>query len=266
MPEKCPNCGSKHLSEDSGLPGSEVKAVCKDCGRVFRSSEDLEIDGFEPKTEPEADSKSPKEPEWSGVSKVSDGTEANVARGLEILEEFSDRLSVSKSVRKLSAELYAEAMTEGSTTGRDLKTIVAVCLRAAMHQQGETYPDSRISEVSNVEQDSLSNLSKALHRELGLEKHIPKPTDHISYLSEELDIEEEVKEKARGILQNIDQKSVSGRSPVSYAAAALYIGSTGDLTQREVAIAAGITTETVRVRLRDLEEYRVPHQYSDGGD
>ncbi|MCX2819788.1 transcription initiation factor IIB family protein [Haladaptatus sp. F3-133] len=252
MFDSCPQCGSDELSDGSELPGDEVEAVCNDCGRIFYSLGGFDSD--QPDTELQSSPDTPEDTQWSEVSKISDGTEANVSRALEYLEQFSDELSVSDSVRKLSAEFYAEAMSKGLTAGRSMKLVVTVCLRAAMHKEGAIRPDLEISKVGDLDQAKISNFSREITHELGIENSIPTPEDHISYLSDELSVDAETEDRSREILRNVEQASTSGKSPVSYAAAALYLGSEGDVTQREVAIASGVTTETVRVRLRDLED------------
>jgi transcription initiation factor TFIIIB Brf1 subunit/transcription initiation factor TFIIB len=259
MFDSCPQCGTDELSDGSELPGDEVEAFCNDCGRIFYSLEDFDFD--QSNTEVQSSTGTPEDTQWSDFSRVSNGTEANVSQALEYLEQFSDELSVSTPVRKLSAEFYAEAMTKGFTTGRSMKIVVAACLRAAMRKKEAIRPDSEIAKVSDINQGKISNFSRELTRDLGIENPAPTPEDHISYLSDELSIDAEAEDKSREILRNVEKDSISGKSPISYAAAALYLGSESGVTQREVAIASGVTTETVRVRLRDLEDQNNSRDY-----
>jgi transcription initiation factor TFIIIB Brf1 subunit/transcription initiation factor TFIIB len=48
--------------------------------------------------------------------------------------------------------------------------------------------------------------------------------------------------------------ALNGKSPPGVAGAALYLASDSGVTQREVARTAGVTKETIRVRLNALRE------------
>lgn len=252
MSPECPQCGETGVSRLSGTSDEEDTEVCEECGHILGSpiaGENPRV-GFEPDASTITDSGSP----WSGFSTVSDGTEANIARALAQVDSVASALSVSEGVKKHSAELYAEAMIEDFTEGRKMKNVVAACVRIATHKEAEVYPDSEIVDATGVNHDTLKNTSKALHRELKIPQRIPVAGDYLTYLSGELGVGESGVEEAVEILQEVDPMLMSGKSPISYAAASLYLASGREVTQREAAVVAGITTETVRVRLRELEE------------
>lgn len=253
MNSECPQCGEAGVSRLSGPSNGRDTKVCEECGHVLGSpiAGENSRSGIEPPSEV-TDSGSP----WSAFSSVSDGTEANIARALAQVDSVASALSLSGGVRKRSAELYAEAMVEDFTEGRKMKNVVAACVRIATHKEGEIYPDSEIVDATGVDHDMLKNTSKSLHRELEIPQTIPTPGDYLTYLSGELGVDESEVEEAVGILQGVDPMLMSGKSPISYAAASLYLASEREVTQRKVAVVAGITTETVRVRLRELEEDR----------
>jgi transcription initiation factor TFIIB len=77
--------------------------------------------------------------------------------------------------------------------------------------------------------------------------------DYLPYLTQEVEMDSVP--EARKILESAhDQGLVSGRSPLGFAGAALYVVNEKDLTQREIADAAGVTGETIRVRVKELRE------------
>jgi transcription initiation factor TFIIB len=265
MNSECPQCGEAAVSLLSGPSNGGDTKVCEECGHVLGSptSNENPASGIEHDDSTITDSGSP----WSDFSTVSDGTEANIASALAQMDSVARLLSLSEGVRKHSAELYAEAMVEDFTEGRKMKNVVAACVRTATHKEGEIYPDSEIVNSTEVDYDTLKNTSKALHRKLEIPQSIPAADDYLTYLSDELGVDKSRAEEAVGILQGVDPMLMSGKSPISYAAACLYLVSKKEVTQREVAVVAGITTETVRVRLRELEEERQKGDLEDrGGD
>jgi len=258
MVSNCPQCGEESISSVSGAPEGKSTEACENCGYVVGSptatSDEVESYEFDTRLDWGDDGSARSKEAWMDFSTVSNGTEANLARSLARIEEVANQLGLSDAVRKCSAELYAEAMVEGSTDGRDTKSVVAACIRIATRQKDEIYPDSRITEASGIEDDVLRKLSKKLRRELDIPQTIPTPADYVSYLSTELGVDESAVEGALQILEEVGASRKSGKSPISYAAASLYLASDEEVTQREAAIAAGITKETVRVRLREIEE------------
>jgi len=247
----CPLCGGNELN-DSNL---ENNSVCSNCGLVI--SDELSIDPTQLRK-----LGSPEEQfTWSEHYKVSSSTEQQVASALSFLEDIADRLSLSIEARERAAELYGQAAIQNATDGRLAALVVAAVIVHTTRELCSPLPIGRISGAADVEIRSLEKLVRKLPRELEFEPRACRPAEYLPYLCGELDLGSIVSEQARDLISELEGAGLtSGRHPLGIAAAAVYRASDGAVTQRAVAAVAGVTEETVRVRLLDYRELRCDYE------
>jgi len=247
----CPLCGSAEL-DDFTL---ESNLVCSNCGLVI--SDELTIDPTQLRQlgTPE------EQLTWAEHYKVSSSTEQQVASALSFLEDIANRLSLSTEARERAAELYGQAAIQNATDGRLAALVVAAIIVHTTRELRSPLPIGRVSGAADVEIRSLEKLIRKLPRELEFEPRACRPAEYLPYLCEELEMDSSVSEQAQELLSELERAGVtSGRHPLGIAAAAVYRASDGVVTQRAVAAVAGVTEETVRVRLLDHQELEEYHE------
>jgi|GEM_PF-1576833 len=235
---ECPACRSRQI--DDSIP--TVDPICSECGAVITADFDAVIDIDEPKQQEEVT--------WTDHYTVQNSTEQQVATAFEFLEELSDRLSVPTEIRKRAAERYGEAAIEKTTDGRPTETVVAGVLTIAGRELGRPHPVGRVAEVADIEVRELRRALSALRRDLLLET-VCQPEAYLVELSPLLGVDSSTTADAKRILSGIPNHHIGGKHPAAVAGAALYVSADGEITQREVAQATGVTTETVRLRVKE---------------
>lgn len=250
---ECPGCGETSFDESFDV----VDQFCENCGAVVPDVEDVEelpsipeYDSFD------QDSGAGSMPDsWTDWYSVSNSTEQRVATAFEYLETIANSLDLSTETRIRGAELYSDASIELATDGRSSEATVAALLYLATRDNQEPRPVSTFSQVIERDDSEIKSLARSLQRELKLELPIPQPKGFLPYLAAELDYADEVRENARDVISEISEdEMITGKNPVSIAGAALY--REGDQhSQRDIAQAAGVTKETIRKRLNEIENH-----------
>lgn len=238
----CPSCGETAL--DESIPG--IEPICRSCGLVI--SENTAIPIIESLSQKETE----KTLTWSEYYNVRNSTEQQIAAAFEELEEVGDRLGIGVSERERAAELYVEAAVEAATDGRPTALVIAAILVHATRLERTPRPLGCIAGAADVEVKSLSRIVRTLPEEVGFESITPIPQEYIPWLCAQLDAPPEVAPEATSIADELANEGlISGRHPVGVAAASIYMAVEGSITQRAIANIAGVTEETIRVRIAD---------------
>jgi transcription initiation factor TFIIB len=195
---------------------------------------------------------------WQTRTRISDGTERNLAMALSALDQMSSALSLPKNVRETAAVIYRKAVRKKLIRGRTIEGVTAAVLYAACRQCNVPRTLEEISNTAQMKKKEIGrNYRNILHR-LELKLLPTTPQDYISRFCSELKLSSDVQAKTLEILQeSMHQELTSGRGPTGIAAASIYIASVlcGERrTQREVAEVAGVTEVTIRNRYKEIAE------------
>lgn len=249
---ECPGCGSSSFDDSIDV----VDGFCENCGAVIPDAENTDdLPSFpEYDAVDELDAADSIPESWTEWYDVTNSTEQQVATAIEYLERISDSIRHSNETRTRAAELYCEASLDLATDGRPTDTTVAALLYLAARDTDEPRPATAYTQEIEREDAEIKSLARSLQRELELELPIPDPSNYLPYLSEELDLGEEIFENATNVLNSVIQNGgMGGKNPVSIAGAAVYKVDDHH-TQREISQVAGVTKETIRKRLNELED------------
>ena len=288
---KCPECGSTHLSRDY----SRAELVCRDCGlvidqdiidhgpewRAFDSDQrekrartgapmtytihDKGLSTMIGWTNRDAYGKSIptknraqlfRMRKWQARTRISDGTERNLALALSNLDRMSSGMGLPRTVRETAAMIYRKAALKNLIRGRSMEGVSAAALYAACRQCHVPRTLDEISSIARMSRKDVGRNYRYVARELGLKLMPTTPQDYISRFCSELKLSGDVKAKTIEILKEAaDKELTSGRGPTGIAAASLYIATVlcGERrTQREIADVAGVTEVTIRNRYKEL--------------
>ena len=288
---KCPKCGSTHLTKDY----SRAELVCEKCGLVIDAEimdQGPEWRAFDSEQrEKKARTGSPmtytlhdkglsttigwqnrdaygksiptrnraqlyRLRKWQTRTRISDGTERNLALALSALDRMSSSLSLPRNVRETAAMIYRKAVRQKLIRGRSIEGVTAAVLYAACRQCNVPRTLEEISSVAQMKKKEIGRNYRNISRKLELKLLPTTPQDYISRFCSQLKLSNDVQVKTTEILKQAAKKELtSGRGPTGLAAAALYIASVlcGERrTQREVAEIAGVTEVTIRNRYKEL--------------
>jgi len=193
---------------------------------------------------------------WQTRTRISDGTERNLAQALSALDRMSSSLSLPRNIRETAAIIYRKAVRQKLIRGRSIDSVTAAVLYAACRQCNVPRTLEEISNVSNIKKKEIGRNYRNISRQLKLKLLPTTPQDYVSRFSSRLKLSGEVQAKTYEILKKAGREELtSGRGPTGLAAAALYIASVlcnERRTQREVAGMAGVTEVTIRNRYKEL--------------
>ena len=244
----CPACETSQFETSEGIP----VPTCSGCGLVISE----EVDS--PPEPDDTDDSSPNQPTWSEIYAITNETEKQVAEALDCLIDVSEELSLSADTILAGTELVADAAVRRLADGRSWELIVAAAACLGARSEGEPRPTRIIANTVDVEPNRLRHGVRLLQRELNHEYTQACPTDYLPYLCNTLSLTEDVEDRSRDLLAACDGRFVTeGTAPVGVAGAVVYVAADGRTTQRAVADAAGVTQETIRVRLSDLRNMSV---------
>jgi transcription initiation factor TFIIB len=244
----CPVCEATDLEADVyGFDG-----LCQACGFVIQDTNTQdELPDWVGGTESTAPAK---HTSWQEHCQVTNATEAQLADAFGLIEEFSDHLPLPTDQRAAAAEAYGRAFRAELTDGRATEDMIAACLRVGSVQNDMPIPTGRLTALESVSKTTFRACRQDIQSELEYPTVAVSPAKYRWLFEAELDVAASTLSEAQSFLESISDETVLvGKSPAGIAAAGLY-WTADDITQQAVADVAGVTTETIRLRVTDFEE------------
>lgn len=278
---KCPRCGKNSILFDD----STGEKFCSYCGYVI--SEDVGQKSFSdnlPNNSPKTSSPisdigsatiNPKDKDAFGKSvsksmggsikriskldsraKTHSSTEKNFKQADIEINKLKDKLSLSDPIIEKTKRIYKKAIDRKLTKGYSIKGLVGACLYASCKNSEIPRTMNEICNTINIKKNDVSRCYKLIVREFDLQIPVTDPIKHISKIASAVEVSEKTKRKAISILKEAMKAGVNvGKEPIGIIAGVLYLAgiSTDELkTQKEIAIASGITEVTIRKRCEDI--------------
>ncbi|HEX2558133.1 MAG TPA: transcription initiation factor IIB [Nitrososphaera sp.] len=181
----------------------------------------------------------------------------NLNKAMREIRRITEILGISMPVAERAAYIYRKALDKGLIKGRSITGIVAATIYIACKDTGTPRSIHEIQEViGNADRKNIAYYYKFLLREMKIHVPLPVPSNSISRIADKACLSEKTVRKALEILSLVgDSAMLSGKNPVSLAAAALYLSTieTSEYTtQLRIAIAADVSTVTVRKRCLEI--------------
>ncbi len=283
--EACPDCGHKNffLNREKG------EAICRNCSCVVEDSiVDLGRDSVafdEDTLESNTRTGAPFDPRIANnlsttigsqddIRKLSGKSKAMVSRlrkkhswantsfehslnhAMDHLRMLSGKLDLPRAVEKEAAMIYRRAAEKGLTLKRSKEDIMvgAVFVACKLHSIPRSMKE--IAREGKADLKILGKTYKLLLRELDIRIMPTSPHDCISKFANQLKLSPKTQTASVKMVEKMQKQGLlSGLSPLSIAASALYISCITEKerrTQKEVASATGITEATLRARCRRI--------------
>ncbi|MEM2136582.1 MAG: transcription initiation factor IIB [Candidatus Methanomethylicia archaeon] len=195
---------------------------------------------------------------WQRRVRISDATERNLAFALQEIERISSQIGLPKSVHEEAALIYRKAVEGKLVRGRSIESMAAAAIYAACRRYNIPRTLDEITKVSRVGKKDIGRSYRFMAKELIKKINPTNPVEYIPRLVSQLGLFGETQTKAKIIVDAAKMSGLtSGRGPIGVAAAAIYVASVildEKRTQREIAMAAGVTEVTIRNRYKELTE------------
>jgi transcription initiation factor TFIIB len=194
---------------------------------------------------------------WDTRSKFRRSADRNMKQACDLLNTFADRLSLSEMVIERAALIYRRALDKSLIRGRSISSIAAASLYAACRDREVPRTLKDIAVASNLSRKEIAKSYRLLLTEMEMRMPVLDPAKCVTKIASKAKLSERVRRRALQILHGAVQARLSaGIDPMGLSASALYMACAlegQDVTQRNVAEAAGVTEVTVRNRYKSLK-------------
>ncbi len=195
---------------------------------------------------------------WQNRIRTKDSKERNLQFALGEINRMASSLDIPESTKEVASMIYRKALDKELLPGRSIEGVASSSLYAACKQDKIPVSMDEVAETSRIEKRELARTYRYIERELGLKIAPVDPSEYIPRYASELNLSEEVQQKATEIIQKTAEKGLlSGKSPKGYAAAAVYLASiqcNEKRTQKEISQTAGVSEVTIRNRYQEQAE------------
>ncbi len=194
---------------------------------------------------------------WQIRTRVHSSVDRNLAQAMSELDRLASQLGLSKSIKELAALLYRKLIVRRLARSRSIDAMVGAAIYAACRLRNAPRSLEEIARHSRVSKKKIGQHYRLLVEKLKLRMPISDPANYVPRFIAQLHLPGEVQKKVLEILAKAKENRslVTGRDPRGLAAAAIYIASIltdHRVTQRDIAMAAGVTEVTVRNRYKEL--------------
>ena len=180
----------------------------------------------------------------------------NLFQAFSQLYALKDKLGLSDTIIEKTAYIYRKAEERGLVRGRTISGMVTAAIYIACREIGTPRTLKEIAVISNTKRKNIALCCRLLIRELDIKVPIADPMKCIIKIANKAKLSEKITRLAMNMMTQIIQRGISaGKNPMSFAATVLYISSfkAGEnITQLDIANAAGVTEVTLRNRIKEL--------------
>jgi transcription initiation factor TFIIB len=193
---------------------------------------------------------------WDARTRAQAGGHRNLMQAFSELERLKDKLGLSDAIVQKTAYIYRKAQEKRLSQGRSVSSIIAAATYIACREMGAARTLRDLTEITNVTRKTLTRSYRLLVLELDIKVPSINPMKCIMKIANRAKLSEKTQRVAMSTMNDTINKEISaGKDPMGLAAAVLYLSclTVGEATtQREIAMAAGVTEVTIRNRFKDL--------------
>jgi transcription initiation factor TFIIB len=186
----------------------------------------------------------------------------NRKRAFTELDKLKNKIGLSDAIVEKTAYIYRKAEKRGIIRGRTIHSILAASLYIACREMVAPKTLKEIAKAGDIRLKTLSKDYRMLLTELDLKVPNNDLMHYVFKIGNALSTSEKTKRQAIELVDLINKKDrhtyTSGKDPMGLAATALFVASANNgenITQRELATAAGLNIVTIRCRLKEISKY-----------
>jgi len=182
--------------------------------------------------------------------RTASSSDRTLINAFRTISNMADRINLPKTIVDRSNQLFKLVHDGKHLKGRANDAIAAAALYIACRQEGVPRTFKEIVAVSTVSKKEIGRCFKLILKAHDTSVDLITTGDFMSRFCGTLSMSREVQKGATYIAKKaVDLDIVPGRSPISVAAAAIYMASQASddkRTQREIADIAGVADVTIR--------------------
>jgi transcription initiation factor TFIIB len=194
---------------------------------------------------------------WDSRTQVYTSTDKNLTQAFTQLDTLKDKLGLSDVIVEKTAYIFRKAEERALLRGRAISSILAAAVYIACREMGIPRTLNEIASSSNIKLRPLAMDYRLLVKKLDLKIPSVDPIICIAKIANKANLTEKTKRHAMDIMYDVIKREISaGKRPMALAASVIYLSAMDtaeNKTQRDIAVAAGISEFALRIRIQDLK-------------
>lgn len=186
------------------------------------------------------------------------GSDRSLLNAFREIQTMASRINLPKTIIDRANMLFKQVHDQKSLKGRSNDAISSACLYIACRQEGVPRTFKEICAISKIPKKEIGRCFKLILRTLEANVDLITSEDFMSRFCSNLVLPSTVQKAATRIAKKaVELDLVPGRSPVSVAAAAIYLASQASeekfkKSQKDIGDIAGVADVTIRQSYRSL--------------
>ena len=193
---------------------------------------------------------------WDSRIQVYSPADRNLRQAFGMLERVKDKLGLSATIIEKTAYTYRKAQERGLVRGRTIRSVMAAAIYITCREMAMSRTLNDVAFLNNIKRKELARTIRLLILELDIKIPILDPIKCVVRVANKVNLSEKTKRQAMDIMHNVTKSGISaGKDPMGLAGSVLYLSSKNsgeNITQMDIAEAAGVTEVTIRNRFKDL--------------
>jgi transcription initiation factor TFIIB len=192
---------------------------------------------------------------WQIRSRMGTSVDRNLSIALPELDRMCAHLNVPSGVKEKCARIYRKCVNKGIVRGRSIESVIAAIIYLVSRTSHLPKTLDELADVSGVTRKDIGKSYRIVCRRLGMRMPVITPNDYVPRLASEIGVSGETEAKAIEMLNKARKEGIiSGKVPISIAAAAIYLAGTltGDKETRKIIPLSNIPESAIRNRYGEL--------------
>ena len=189
-------------------------------------------------------------------TRIKDATERNLVVALAELQRLAGQMGLPQTIKESAARHYKNAVKMKLVRGRSIEGVVAASLYLSCRMADAPRTLDEVGHYSRTGRKEIGRTYRAIVKALKIKVPPAEPHGYVPRFCTSLNLPTPVQVRAlRLVHENEKSNGMAGRGPTGIAAAAVYLAAMlkgHNRTQREVAVAAGVTEVTIRNRFKEM--------------
>jgi len=182
--------------------------------------------------------------------KTMNNSDRQMTQAITSIRDMAERIHLTRGIQDQAARIYKEVLDSKVLRGRNHEAQTAACLYIACRKEGVPRTFKEICAVSKVSKKEIGRCYRVIVKSLETNLEQITSADFMSRFCGNLGLPVSVQAAATKIAKSsVEYDLVAGRSPISIAAAAIYMASQASKDKRsakEIGEIAGAAEVTVR--------------------
>ena len=200
---------------------------------------------------------------WDTRIQIHNSEDRNLRQAFQQLDVLKDKLGLSDAIVEKTAYIYRKACERQLPRGKTIVGVLTAAMYLACRDMGIPRTLKEISTISNIKRKDIARNYRMLVLELEIVIPIVDPMNCIIRIADRVKLSDKTKRQAVRMMNNIAKEEIilsAGKNPMGFAASVVYLANIitkedDNMTQIELAEAAGVTEVTIRNICRSLRRY-----------